>query len=284
MARILVVGCGDLGAEVIRLLVDADHEVVGVRASDKPLPNGVPHLQTDVTDVSSLKDLQHIAPNIVIYCISADAQTDTSYKAHYVDGLKNILATQTQNSQLQHVFFVSSTRVYGQGTTELLNENTAALPNDYGGKRLLEAETLLKHLPCKSTAIRLSGLYGPGRLYLINMAKDLSRWPDSNRWTNRIHRDDAARFIVFLCNKVAAAEFVDDCYIGTDDMPALLYEILTWMTKMLNIEPLKVKVSETIVGKRLSNQRMRKSGFALRYPDYKAGYSEVLKGLYNKND
>jgi len=30
-------------------------------------------------------------------------------------------------------------------------------------------------------------------------------------------------------------------------------------------------------GKRVSNRRLRKSGFNLTYPDYRAGYGDVLK-------
>lgn len=284
MAKVLVVGCGDLGAEIIRLLVLAGHEVGGVRASNKPLPGGVPHIQADVRDASTLENIKQLLPNIVIYCISANAQTDESYKAHYVDGLNNILLSQVDNTHLQHVFFVSSTRVYGQSVNQTLNENMPALPNDFGGKRLLEAEALLEHLSCGATVLRLSGIYGPDRLYLINMAKDPNRWPVDDRWTNRIHRDDAARFIVFLCNKVANRESIDRLYIVTDDKPVLLYEVLAWIRSKMRKTVTVINKSNTIVGKRLSNQRMRKLGFKLHYPDYTVGYEEIIKGLQNKND
>ncbi len=280
MAKILVVGCGDLGTEIIRLLVDAGHKVVGLRASDKQLPNAVPHIQVDVTDVSTLEEVKLLLPNIIIYCISADAQTDESYKAHYVDGLNNVLVSQADNTQLQHVFFVSSTRVYGQATDDVLNESVPALPNDFGGHRLLEAEALLSQLSCNSTALRLSGIYGPGRLYLINMANEPDRWPENDRWTNRIHRDDAARFVMFLCNKVTRGESVDQHYIVTDNMPALLYDVLEWLANKLNLNlPDKASKSNIISGKRLSNQKLRETGFTLHYPDYTVGYGEIIKGL-----
>jgi nucleoside-diphosphate-sugar epimerase len=284
MAKVLVVGCGDLGAEIIWLLVLAGHEVSGVRASNKPLPDGVPHIQADVRDASTLGDIKHLLPNIVIYCISANAQTDESYKAHYVDGLNNILLSQVDNTQLQHVFFISSTRVYGQSVNQILNENNPALPNDFGGIRLLEAEALLQHLSCGATALRLSGIYGPDRLYLINMAKDPDRWPVNDRWTNRIHRDDAARFIVFLCNKAVIGESIDSHYIVTDDKPVLLYEVLEWILNKFNKTLPATNKSNTIDGKRLSNQRMRELNFELHYPDYTMGYDEIIKGLQNKND
>jgi nucleoside-diphosphate-sugar epimerase len=277
MAKVLIVGCGDLGTEIMKLLAAAGHELYGVRLSSKSLPNNLPCIQADVTQPASLEKLKQLQPNIVIYCVAASAQTDDSYRAHYVDGLSHVLATQVSNPHLQHVFFVSSTRVYGQVSSEVLNETMPALPNDFGGERLLEGESLLNKLACGTTTIRLSGIYGAGRLFMVNLAKHTDRWPQVNRWTNRIHRDDAARFIAFLCEKTIAGATVQDCYIGTDDMPVLQYDVLSWLAQQLNIAVPAKPVGVQIEGKRLSNQRMHDEGFQLKYPNYQFGYSEILK-------
>jgi nucleoside-diphosphate-sugar epimerase len=279
MASILIIGCGDLGGSIAELLANAGHAVTGVRVSNKPMPNQVERIQTDVTDSASLKLLEQVSADIVIYCVAADAQTDESYRKHYVEGLRNVLQLQTNNNQLKHVFFVSSTRVYGQEIDALLDELTPAVPSDFGGERLLEAEALLKTFAFASTAIRLSGIYGPGRQYLVNMAKAPERWPQSNKWTNRIHRDDAARFIHFLCEQVVAGKTIEDCYIGVDDEPTLQYDVLTWIATRLNVTPPSMDLNEKVTGKRLSNQRMRRTGFALKYANYQVGYSEILKNV-----
>jgi hypothetical protein len=109
------------------------------------------------------------------------------------------------------------------------------------------------------------------------MAKQPDRWPLSNKWTNRIHRDDAARFIMYLCEKVITGETIADCYIGTDDMPTLQYDVLTWLANKLSIEVPQTNVNAAIGGKRLSNQRLHDSGFQLTYANYQFGYSEILK-------
>ena len=199
MAKILIVGCGDLGSTIANNL-NHEHQVTGLRRSipistSQAASGGmqITHaafssmqiIAADVTKANRLLSLSNLYPNIIIYCISADAQTDANYQAQYVIGLKNVLATQANNDALQHVFFVSSTRVYGQtdgqNTQYLLDETKTAIPNDFGGERLLEAENALKDfclhknmLPdlntrgqaCKSTSMRLSGIYGKGRLYL----------------------------------------------------------------------------------------------------------------------
>lgn len=282
MAKILIVGCGDLGTAIAMRLQKA-HQVIGLGRSQK-MTAGMQTIQADVTQLATLTQLENLNPNIVIYCVSADAQTDASYQAQYVTGLKNILVTQASNSTLKHVFFVSSTRLYGQKTQDLLDETAPAIPSDFGGVRLLEAESLLKDMQhkseqWKSTAMRLSGIYGNGRLYLANMAKDLARWPAENNWSNRIHRDDAAAFIAFLVEKVLNQQIIDDTYIVTDDMPTQQYEVLRWLAAQQGVDTSSIKIPPVSGGKRLTNKRLRDTGFQLQYPSYQVGYSHILKTL-----
>jgi nucleoside-diphosphate-sugar epimerase len=276
--KVLMIGCGDLGTAIATRL-QPNHAVIGVRQSNKQLPLAMQTIQADVTQPDSLSALENLKPNMVIYCVSASASTDESYQAHYVTGLKNVLATQSQNKNLQHVFFVSSTRVYGQITNDLLDETIAATPADFGGERLLEGENLLNNLPYKSTKLRLSGIYGTGRLYLLNMAKDFSKWPKENHFSNRIHRDDAASFIAFLVEKVAQNQAVSDCYVVTDDMPTQQYEVLTWLANKQGLDTASIQAPAADGGKRLSNKRLRDTGFELQYPNYQAGYGEILQSL-----
>ena len=279
MAKILIIGCGDLGTAIATRLFDAGHALIGVRKSSQLLPHGMQTIQADVTQANTLDALQNLKPNMLIYCVSAGGATDALYQAAYVQGLKNVLATQANNHALRHVFFVSSTRVYGQVTDQLLDESIPAIPADFGGERLLEAENVLNDLSCTSTKLRLSGIYGTGRLYLANMAKDMTKWPQDNHYSNRIHRDDAASFIAFLAQKVANNHIVADCYIVTDDMPTPQYEVLTWLANQQKIDTSAIKIPPTKGGKRLSNQRLRETGFVLRYPNYQAGYREILQNL-----
>ena len=279
MSKVLIIGCGDLGTTIATRLFNAGHALIGVRKSNQLLPRDMQTIQADVTQINTLNALENINPNILIYCVSAGGSSDAQYQASYVQGLKNVLATQANNHALQHVFFVSSTRVYGQITDEILDEITPAIPVDFGGERLLEAENVLNDLPCQSTKLRLSGIYGTGRLYLVNMAKDFAKWPQDNHYSNRIHRDDAASFIAFLVEKVAKIQTVADCYIVTDDMPTPQYEVLTWLANQQKIDTSAIKTPPAHGGKRLRNKRMRDTGFTLQYPNYQAGYREILQNL-----
>lgn len=275
MLDVLIVGCGDLGCELGRQLIQTGHVVTGVRRRASGLPHGIKTIQSDVTDHHACQILKTVSPQVLVYCVAADASTDESYQAHYVDGLRNALMS-IDRLNLQHVFFVSSTRVYGQPTDDILDETIAAMPNDFGGQRLLQAEKLLTELTCGTTVLRLSGIYGPERTRMIRLAKDVANWPLTNSWSNRIHRDDAARFIHLLIEKVMQQKTVDNCYLVTDKQPTTQYEVLLWLAKQLGVNTHSVAVPAVAGGKRLSSARMQALGFEFQFPTYQQGYTSLL--------
>jgi nucleoside-diphosphate-sugar epimerase len=141
---------------------------------------------------------------------------------------------------------------------------------------LLEAEDLLADFNCPGTVLRLSGIYGPGRRRMLDLACQPQAWPQHNRWTNRIHRDDAAAFIQFLIHRMLKGESVDHRYLVTDNRPTPQYEVLLALAEMQGIKPSSIVVPPASGGKQLSNARMLSTGFALRYPDFHAGYADLL--------
>lgn len=281
-AHILIVGVGDFGAEVARQLLQKNIEVTGLRRNAS-LTHAISHpnfhiIAADVTQADELTALKRVKPEILLYCVAANAQSDAAYHAAYVEGLRNVLVTQQDNEKLRHVFFVSSTRVYGQETDEIIGESIAPVPMDFGGQRLLEGEQLLHSLTCGRTVLRLSGIYGPGRLRMITLAQS-SRWPEQNSWSNRIHRDDAAQFTVFLIEQVLQGHTIDPSYIVTDSLPVGQYEVLSYLADKLN-QP-KPDNRPPTGGKRLSNQKLLETGFELQYPDYRSGYAALLSDGVN---
>lgn len=289
--RVLIVGCGDLGSAVADQLAQLGIKTIGVRRSVQPVQEARANwdassnrdrtiIPADVTQPDTLKVLDTVYPEILVYCVAANGQTDAAYKAAYVDGLRHVLATQQDNTRLKHVFFVSSTRVYGQETDALLDESSLPTPADFGGEHLLEAERLLQTCSCNSTVLRLSGIYGPGRLRMISLAKSPDNWPKQNTWSNRIHRDDAAGFIIFLIQQVLAGTSPQACYVVTDSRPVTQYEVLDWLAGQLQAG--KPELAGVSGGKRLGNQAMLATGYQLRYPDYQAGYRSLLLSILDQ--
>lgn len=269
----LIVGCGDLGGYTAQLLQTADFNVYALSRSRQP-SSSVITLQGDVTKPASLTVLNDLKPDYVIYCVSADQRTDAAYQAQYVTGLQNILATQQNNAALKGVLFVSSTRVYGQMTEALIDQQTEAMPADFGGRRLLEAEQLLDSIQCQTVALRLSGIYGEGRLRMIRLAQQ-AQWPMQNAWSNRIHRNDAASFMVHLIQQLREGQSLKSHYIVTDNVPTRQYTVLRWIAEKMGWS-IPDQIPDDAGGKRLSNQAMLATGFALDYPDFKVGYAALL--------
>ena len=57
MARILIVGTGDIGGHLAESLVQQGHDVWGIRRSNKPVAEGVTVISADVADAETLIDL-----------------------------------------------------------------------------------------------------------------------------------------------------------------------------------------------------------------------------------
>lgn len=276
--QVLIVGCGDLGAAIAKQLHASGIKTIGLRRGLQEIA-GVEMVRADVTKADSLAVLGSLKPHIIIYCVAASAQSDEAYQSAYVHGLRNVLATQVENDQLRHVFFISSTRVYGQNTDLLIDESVKPQPADFGGERLLEAEQLLQSLRCSATVLRLSGIYGPGRLRMIKLAESRSAWPKHNVWTNRIHRDDAATFILFLVKQIMTGAALQNCYIVTDSQPVTQHEVLSWLSVQMGMAAVPESIPPAEGGKRLSNRKMLATGYKLKYPGYQSGYASLLAGI-----
>lgn len=277
---VLIVGCGDLGSQLGEKLAAQGLQVTGLRRSAPSSFSGIKVFQGDVTRPETLAALEAAHPSILVYSVAADAQSDEAYQAQYVQGLQNTLARLLPSGSLRHVFFVSSTRPYGQASDQLLDENDLPIPADFGGQRLLEAESSLASLPCPSTVLRLSGIYGPGRTRMLKLASQPASWPANNTWTNRIHRDDAAAFMALLIQRQRQQLPLENLYLVTDSTPAPQHEVLHWIAECTHIGGLP-ETPPVSGGKRLSNTRMLATGFALRYPSYREGYAQLIQDQWH---
>lgn len=272
MSHVLIAGFGDLGQELARRLQLAGHQTTGLRRNAGE-SEGV--ISADVSNPETLHTLAELKPDILVYCVAASEHSDENYRLSYVEGLRNVLAA-LASVTLRHIFFVSSTGVYGQETQDVLDETTPAIATEFSGVRMLEAEALLQGLP--ATVLRFSGIYGPGRLRMITLAREPQKWPPRNGWTNRIHRDDGAAFIVYLIAQLGQQPLAA-LYVVTDHQPLPMYDLLHWLAAQQGVEANPVTVPAVSGNKRLSNQRMLATGYAFIYPDYVAGYTALLADL-----
>ncbi|AXT85622.1 NAD(P)-dependent oxidoreductase [Aeromicrobium sp. A1-2] len=265
----LLVGCGDLGAAVGRRLADLGHGVVAIRRRGDLVPSPLRGLSADLTrEVPDLPplDLAHL-----VIALTARPRTEEAYRATYVDGMGRALdALAASGRQPRRAVLVSSTAVYGDLPPDvLIDESTPTRPTDGPARMLLEAEEVFADRVPGGTVLRLSGLYGGDSTFLVDRVRE-GRITDPHRWTNRIHRSDAAAAIVHLLTRADAPERL---YVGTDDEPAQLGDVATHLAARLDAPTPPPADPALGHGKRLSNARLRASGWTPEHPTYREGYA-----------
>ncbi|KQR66058.1 NAD-dependent epimerase/dehydratase family protein [Frigoribacterium sp. Leaf172] len=276
---VLIAGCGDLGTETgLRFATDG-HRVVGLRRRADLLPSRIEGRSVDLRREVPVVDDD---TEVVVVALAAGSRTPGEYRATYVEGLRNVLDGIAASAADPRLLVVSSTAVYDVTDGSLVTEETPAHGGTPTADVLLEAEQLLRERAPEAVLLRLGGVYGPGRERLIEQVRDgsatRSERRDGSPHTNRIHRDDAAAAIVHLTTVVSEPEAV---YLGVDDEPVRLDEVLLFLAAELGVTaPAMAPPTGRQAGgdKRLSNARLRSTGFAFAYPTFREGYRAVLGG------
>jgi nucleoside-diphosphate-sugar epimerase len=278
--NILIAGCGYVGAALCDALSRQGCHVWALRRSAAPLPPGVSPIIADLLDEASLT--LSIPPNLdaVVYCASPPDASATAYEQLYLGGLQRVLRVVSATSSLQRVLFTSSTGVYPQSDGEWVDEASptpcaSSSPLSY----LIAAERWLATCNLTTVTLRLAGIYGPSRDRLIRLARlGQGTCYDLPRFTNRIHRDDAAAALSHLLFLPSPSPL----YIGADSDPADWSEVSRWLAHRLGAPPPPtVPLSQASQRQQRSNKRcssalLQGSGFSFTYPSFREGYSAMI--------
>ncbi len=280
--RVLVAGCGYVGSQAAVRLAARGCQVFGLRRRPRGLPDGVVPLAADLTDPGSLADLPP-ALDLVLYAASAGGGAEAAYQEAYVEGPRNLLEALARSGQApRRVLFTSSTSVYAQTGGAWVDEDSPTEPPHPTGRLLLAGERVFRDGPFPAILLRLGGIYGPGRTRLAeSVLEGSARLPgDGPRWTNRIHRDDAAGAVVHLACDVAEPAPV---YLGVDREPAELAVVLRWLAAELGVPeppPGPSAAGRRARGnRRCSSERLVASGYEHRFPTFREGYASLLAEL-----
>lgn len=289
--RVLIIGCGDVGSECGRqLLQDHDQgvEIIGVRRNAAKLPEAFTRISADFTDAENfIATIKQQAADFVIYSAAASQHDEAGYRSAYVDGLNNTLSAMAHWPQPpKHFFFTSSTGVYHQADHGWVDETSATEPTRFSGAIMLEAEQLLANSGLPSSTVRFSGIYGPGRNRLINAVKAGKGAPaEPLSYSNRIHRDDCAGVLAHLIQLTRQGKALDGCYLASDCEPVPLADVTDWLAQQLNTELTDFTMGRMAGSKRCDNRRLLESGYQFKYPHFRSGYASLLKECSaNKNE
>lgn len=258
--KVFIAGAGELGAVLAQQLLATGGTVCTLRRTPQAAQPGhqaiCGALAEPKTYAAALAQC-----TAVVFCAAPDARTELAYRTVYQHGLASLL----EHCAEKPVLLCTSTAVYGQDDGSWVDEHSPCCPVGFNGEVLLAAEQMLR---AQDTALRLSGIYGRGHSHLERSVR--AGTPVQNApplWSNRIHLQDAAGAIAHLL-RVSKRESI---YNLSDDQPAPQHQVHAWLADQLGLPPPPAR-SGTSAGKRVSNLRLRDSGYTLRYPSYQHGY------------
>jgi len=307
MAKILIVGCGVIGSKLAEVLSTQGHQVTGLKRKPK-----ASHLINYVAaDISSPADLAELDTDFeqAFFIVSPDGRNEQSYRAVYETGLTNLLDRLPKARWIM----VSSSSVYGQSVAsvpdrlrhfrhpwqsqgEWVDEDSVAEPDNIASRLIRQAEQRLTALNPDNVVVRFSGIYGPGREYLLRQAMQAPAIQQTPPYfTNRIHQQDCVGVLCFLLEQRLAGKALDQYYLASDDDPAPMWDVISWLAERLHCQPptakdggsaaigrepmrptAKAVGADIRMNKRCSNARLKALGYQFQYPSYKDGYLELI--------
>lgn len=214
--RLLVVGCGDVGQRLLRIVPGTVAVRVLARAPERLAQwrsRGVQLVQGDLDQPTSLRRLAGLADAVVhLAPPPGDGLLDTRTRA--------LLAALSRGTSPRSFVYVSTTGVYGDWAGARIDENAACRAQTARARRRLDAETQLR-LWARQHGVRLSLLRAPG-IYAADREghpreRLLAGRPllveADDVFTNHIQADDLARACwraLFLGKPLRAVNVVDD--------------------------------------------------------------------------
>ncbi len=286
---LLWLGFGKLAREFGQLSDASDYQLHAICRSEKPDYSGFSPILSDVGEPKNYRSiLQNDNLNLVITLTPAQ-RSDEAYRDGYVAPTKALCELfEREGFSPRRIVFVSSTGVYGQSDGSWVDESNDANAEHFSGRRIREAEGLLLATGLPVVCLRFSGIYGADRNRLLQKVVSDARSVDpkspeiivEGAWTNRVHQHDCARAI----SHVLSLEAPQEIYLGTDDLPVINAEVYQHIADCLGLPIIYRTSNDAPKAKRLSNRRLKQSGFSFDYENFKEGYRETLAAFVAANE
>lgn len=286
--RLVVFGCGYVGAEVARQAIARGLRVTALtRNAAKAEALRADGIEVIVADLADDAWHEQIAggADYGLNCVSSGGGGGEGARRSYVGGMNSVLAWARARGAVGTMIYTGSTAVYPQGGGALVDETAPTATA--GGERariLIEAETILRSSAgaCgRWFVLRLAGIYGPGRHHLIEQVRAGEVAGKGEYRLNLIHRDDiaAAVWAAFGAPAAVANEVIN----LADDGAAPKAEIAAWIAARLGLPPPRF-AGEPAAGRRevtpdrvIANAKAKVMlGWRPEYPSFHEGYEKIL--------
>ncbi len=292
--HLVIFGCGYVGTALAREAQRCGAKVTALTRNAERArhlqEHGVAVIAAHLADSSWHSQIT--AADYLVNCVSASAPTPEGYRQSYVDGTRSILAwLQRSGGKRPNAFiYTSSTGVYPQGEGALVDEDsptdtqhtpTAAVLAEAEAQMRLAAPELVQ----RTFVLRLAGIYGPGRHYLLDQLRSGATALNGKgeHRLNVIHRDDVVRAILVCLQQTPHPGGI---FNVSDGHPATKAEVVRWLAEQLHVPvpPFDAAapsirrggagVPDRII---LSQKLSRELHWVPQYPDYRSGYAAILR-------
>ena len=285
-AHLVIFGAGYVGGEVARQGLARGLRVTALTrnpAKARALADaGVNVIMDDLaadTWHARLSDGADFALN----CVSSGGGGPEAYRRSYVEGMKSVLAWASR-APVGTLVYTSSTSVYPQDGGVRVDEDASVEATRAEGNPLVEAEDrLLASAVGRRFVLRLAGIYGPGRHYLVDQLRDGSGEVAGRGdfRLNLIHRDDIAGAIRAAFDAPATVD--GGVFNVADDGAATKAEVVAFLAAKLGL-PAPRFTGEPAGGRRrvtpdrvIANDKIKRVlGWRPRYPSFREGYAAIL--------
>ena len=187
---------------------------------------------------------------------------------------------------LRWIGYLSTVGVYGDHGGAWVDEDSECRPVSARSRERLAAERAWQALGAETeipvAVLRLSGIYGPGRNALANLAAGTARrLVKPGQVFNRIHVDDIAGALRHL-----SAQDRGGVFNVTDDLPSPPQDVVLFAAGLMGVAPPPEIPFDTAQlspmarsfyaeNKRVANRRLKATGFVFRHPDYRSALTAM---------
>ena len=202
MQKIFIAGCGYIGERLAQLYRESGADVTcmvrAVETGQRLEAGGFATITANLNDADAMP-LFSLPESVVIYLVPPPGGGITDTRA------RNFIAQIQGSEKPAKIIYMSATSVYGGTDSKVVTEASPTSPDSAMGKRRLDAENSFieygKNSGVPVVILRVSGIYGPGRLPLMQISQGQPLLnEDESGPSNRIHAEDLAA----VC--IAAAE------------------------------------------------------------------------------
>ncbi len=288
--RLVIFGAGYLGGALARRALAAGWGVVAL-TRNAATAEELRALGCEVVAGELADEAWWAAPELaggaarVAVTVAAGGGGVAGYRRSYVEGLRAVVGwgarLRARGEAAGRLIYTSSTSVYPQDGGVRVTEADATGGEAETTRALIEAENIAGEWPGEAgTVLRLAGIYGPGRVHLMEQVRSGEVSGKADAHLNLIYRDDIADAM-----EAAWGAGGGGVYNVADEGSATKGEVVAWLAERLGVAGprftgLPAGGRRAVTPDRVidASKARAELGWRPAHATFREGYAKVLTG------